>query len=126
MHGQLPDDTLEVGGDADVFGVDVVGEGEARRDGWVRECRALTRTSVRRQAVTRHFQSSTDETRSPADARDASSAAAADCVAKRRQRIRGGTVTSRVFVRPASNRHLCARPSHCWPMWLINTSTVRL
>ena len=95
MHRQLPDDTLEVGGDADVFGVDVVGEGEARRDGRVSERREPTRTSVRRQ--TRHFQSSTDETRSPADSRDASSAAAADCVGKRRQRIRGGTVTSRVF-----------------------------
>jgi len=65
VHGQLPDDTLEVGGDADVFGVDVVGEGEARRDGRVSECRAPTRTSVRRQTMTRHFQSSTDETRSP-------------------------------------------------------------
>ena len=124
MHRQLPDDTLEVGGDADVFGVDVVGEGEARRDGRVSERREPTRTSVQRQ--TRHFQSSTDETRSPEDARDASSAAAADCVAKRRQRIRGGTVTSRVFVRSASNRHLCARPSYCWPMWLINTSAVHL
>ena len=98
MHRQLPDDTLEVGGDADVFGVDVVGEGEARRDGRVSERREPTRTSVRRQ--TRHFQSSTDETRSSEDARDASSAAAADCGAKRRQRIRGGTVTSRVGLRP--------------------------
>ena len=121
MHGRLPDDTLEVGGDADLLGGDVVGDGRVSERG------ALTLTSVRRQAVvTRHFQSSTDETRSSEDAPDASSAAAADCVAKRRQRIRGGTVTSSVFGMPASNRHLCARPSHCWPMWFINTSAIRL